>query len=175
MPNPFTTRPDVTEYAPAFGKYVQLALADDIQVFLADQLAEMMGLLSSLAERESLVLHAPYTWSIKQVVGHIIDCERVFGYRALWIARNDKTPLPSFDENAFMQAAAFNRWPFEELLAEFEHLRQSHLLMFRHLEPEAWQRRGVVNDHPATARAFAYVIGGHAKHHLDILHRRLRR
>jgi hypothetical protein len=175
MVNAHNARPDATEYAAPFGKYVQLVPGDDIQVFLAHQLAEMLGSLSGLEERESLVLHAPYTWTIKQVVGHIIDCERVFGHRALWIARSEKTPLASFDENAFMQAASFNRWPFEELLAEFEHLRQSHLLMFRHLEPEAWQRRGVVNDHPATVRAFAYVIGGHAQHHLDILHRRLGR
>jgi hypothetical protein len=173
MPNPAARRPEPTEYAADFGKYIQLVPAGDIQGFLATQLADLLALVSGLSDEQSLVHHAPYSWSIKQVVGHVTDCERIFGYRALRIARGDATPLASFDENAYMQMSNFDRCPFIELLDEFANVRRSHLAMFKHLESEAWLRRGVVNDHPATTRAFAYAIAGHAKHHLDILHRRL--
>jgi hypothetical protein len=168
------TRPEPDEYAPPFGKYIQLVPTGDVQLFLAGQLDEILRLLSGLSDRDSLIHHAPYTWSIKQVVGHMTDCERVFAFRALWIARNDTTPLASFDENAFMQCSNFDVCPFEELLLEFEYVRRSTVSLFKHLQPESCLRRGVVKDHPATARAFAYVIAGHAKHHLDILHRRLK-
>ena len=118
MSNASTSRPDETEFAPAFGNYVRLVPEGDIQQILAEQLAEVTAMLGTLVEEESLLHHAPYTWSIRQVVGHMTDCERVFGYRALRIARNDATPLATFDENAYMQHANFDRWPFRELLAE---------------------------------------------------------
>lgn len=173
MPHPATTRPEASEYAADFGKYIQLVPAGDIQALLATQLADLLALVSGLSDQQSLVHHAPYTWSIKQVVGHITDCERIFGYRALRIARGDGTPLASFDENEYMRMSNFDRCPFAELLDEYANVRRSHLAMFKHLEPEAWLRRGVVNGHPATTRAFAYAIAGHTQHHLNILHRRL--
>jgi hypothetical protein len=166
-------RPDSTEFAPPFGKYVRLVSDEGILVILREQLAELHGLLDGLNEPESLVHHAPYTWSLRQVVGHLIDSERVFGYRAMRIARRDATPLASFDENAYVRAANFDRWPLAELVDEFDLVRRSHLRLFAHLEPDAWLRRGIVLEHSATVRAFAYVIAGHAKHHLDIVHRRL--
>lgn len=175
MSNIQPSRPTASEYAADFDKYVGLPPEGDLQSFLAKQLDKLLGLLAGMSEPESLVRHAPYTWSIKQVVGHLIDCERIFGYRALRIARNDATPLASFDENAYMPFADFDHWPIAELLAEFDHVRRSHLLFFRHLEPAAWLRQGIVLNQPMTVRALAYVIAGHAKHHLDILHRRLTR
>jgi len=165
--------PETTEYGPDFGKYIHLTPEGDVPAFLETQLGELLGLLGGLSESESLVRHPPYTWSIKQVVGHMTDCERIFGYRVLRIARNDATPLTSFDENTFMQFADFDRWPLVELAAEFEFVRRSHLQLLRHLDPGAWLRRGVVGGHPMTVRAMVFVIGGHAKHHLDILHKRL--
>jgi DinB family protein len=170
--NPRTARPEPTEYGPYFGRYVSLPPDGDIVLFLESQLTELKALLGGVSERDSLVRHAPYTWSIKQVVGHVSDCERVFGYRALWIARNNPTPLSPFDENDFMRAADFDRWPFAELLAEFEAVHRSQLFLFEHLDPEAWLRRGLVGEHSTTVRAIAHVMGGHAKHHLDILHKR---
>jgi hypothetical protein len=166
-------RPETNECGQGFGTYIRLVPDGDVLAFLESQLADLLKLAGGVSERESLVHHAPYTWSIRQVVGHMTDCERIFGYRALRIARNDATPLASFDENAFMQAANFDRLPIRELSDEFELVRRSHLCLFRHLEAEAWLRWGVVNNHPMTARAFVYAIAGHAKHHLDILHRRL--
>jgi hypothetical protein len=171
----YANRPNPTEHAPGFATYINKVPDGDIQLFLTAQLAEFLKLLTGLSEKESLTKHAPYTWTIKQVVGHITDTERVFGHRALWIARNDTTPLATFDETAFMTAATFDRQPMPELVEEFEHVRKSHLLLFKHLTPEAWLRRGTVCEHPATVRAFAWAIAGHAKHHLDILHKRLGR
>lgn len=171
----FIRRPAATEYAPAFGNYVRLAPEGDVPAFLEGQLEELLGLLGGLSEKQSLARHAPYTWSVKEVVGHIADCERIFGYRLLRIARKDATPLASFDENTYMSAAEFDRWPFAELLKEFDYIRRSHLLLLRNLPPDAWTRIGVVNDHPMSVRAMAFVLAGHAKHHLDILHKRLGR
>jgi DinB superfamily len=175
MPNPAAIRPETTEHAPDFGKYIHLVPDSDILLFLAAQQKELLGLLTGLSEKDSLIKHAPYTWTIKQVLGHITDCERVFGHRALWIARNNTTPLSGFDETDFMNAVNFDRYPMPELVAEFENVRQSHLLLFRHLDPEAWLRRGTVWDRPATVRVFPWAIAGHTKHHLDILHKRLGR
>lgn len=173
MEDPVLTPPDVSEYAAPFAGYVQKSPTGDIRHHLAKQLSETQALLSGLSELESLVRHAPYTWSVKQVVGHIADCERVFGHRVLWIARGGAAPLPSFDETIFMESSDFDRWPFVELLAEFELVRRSHVALLAHLEPTAWTRRGIVLDQPTTARAMARVMFGHAKHHLDILQKRL--
>ncbi|MBI2827602.1 MAG: DinB family protein [Planctomycetia bacterium] len=167
------SRPDESEYAADFGRYIRLVPDGDIVEILDGQLGETMTLLGPLTDAQSLALHPPHTWSIKQVVGHVTDCERVFGYRALRLARNDATPLASFDEMHFMRFADFNGWPIAELLEEFACVRRGHVHLFRHLAPDARVWRGTVNDHATTARAMAYAIAGHAKHHLDIVRRRI--
>jgi hypothetical protein len=169
------SRPDATEYAPAAGNYVALVPEHDILAVLDGQLAELLTLLRGATEEEGNTRHPPYTWSIKEVVGHITDAERVFGYRALCIARNDQTPLPGFEENDYVRAAAFDAYPLRELVAEFEHLRRSHLCFFRNLPGAAWQRRGVANGSPVSVRGLAYIIAGHTRHHGAILHQRLKR
>ncbi|HEV3448117.1 MAG TPA: DinB family protein [Gemmataceae bacterium] len=166
-------RPEPSEYAAYFGKYVALVPEDDIVPAMEKELEQTLTLLRSVPEKEALVHHAPYTWSIKEVVGHLTDTERIFGYRALRIARGDTTPLPGFDENAYAQAAAFDRCPLPELIAEFEAVRRSHLWLFRHLPNEAWTRKGVANDNSITVRALAYNILGHERHHTAIVRKRL--
>jgi hypothetical protein len=173
MPSPAIPRPDATEYSTAVANYVQLVVEADILSILAAQPAELVQLVGELNDEQSLVRHPPYTWTIKQVVGHMTDCERVFGYRAMRLARNDTTPLPGFDENAYMRFADFDRCPLSDLVAEFELLRRSHVIMLRSLEADAWLRAGVVNNHAMTVRAVAWVMAGHAQHHLNILHKRL--
>lgn len=173
MSAPALMRPDIDEYSSQMGNYVQLVPAGDLLAILEAQLDDLTRLVDSLSDEQSLVRHAPYTWSIKQVVAHLIDCERVFGYRALRIARNDATPLAGFDDNAYMRFSDPDRWPISELVAEFEFARRSHLLMIRHFEADAWLRRGQVNDHPLTVRAMVCVMAGHVQHHLSILHKRL--
>ncbi|MBX9788285.1 MAG: DinB family protein [Pirellulales bacterium] len=153
MPHPATVRPTAGQYASEFGKYISLVPDGDVRQLLAEQAGDLLRLLGRVCESGSLVRHAPYTWSVKQVLGHITDCERVFGHRAHWIARGGAAPLVTFDEQAFMEVAAFDRWPFVELVDEFQCVRRAHMLLFEHLEPGGWLRTGVVNDHPATAAA----------------------
>jgi hypothetical protein len=145
----------------------------DLLATLAAQSDELRRLVGGLSDAQALAHHAPYTWSTKQVVGHLLDCDRVFGYRALRLARADATPLPGFDENAYMLSVDFDRYPLAELVDEFDALRRSHVAMFRHLEPAAFARGAVVNAHPITVRAIAYVMAGHTAHHLAILRKRL--
>jgi len=166
-------RPASTEYAAYYGKYIELVPETDIVATLAAQLDEMLPFLRAIPESQGNVRHAPYTWSIKEVVGHLTDCERVFGYRALRFARGDATALPGFDENTFAPAAESDRWPLAELVAEFEALRRSHVLMFRHLSDAAWSRSGEANNNRVSVRAAAYILVGHARHHTAILRNRL--
>ncbi len=173
MSLPTVARPEPSEYPAAVTHYIELVPAGDLLAILSAQADDLQRLVGPLGDEQALVHHAPYTWSIKEVVGHLADCERVFGYRAMRLARHDATPLPGFDENAYMPPAAFDRCPIAELLSEFDLLRRSHVLMLRHLTAEAWRQSGVVNNHPMTARAVACVMAGHGQHHLNILHQRL--
>jgi uncharacterized damage-inducible protein DinB len=167
------TRPAADEYASAFDRYIRLVPDSDVVEILEKQLARVQALLEPLSDAQSLALHAPYTWSLKQVLGHLTDCERIFGYRALRLGRHDATPLPGFDENQFMQFADFNASPMAELLEEFTAVRRGHVLLLRHLSPQAWEWRGTVIDHAMTPRALAYVMAGHVEHHLAIMKKRL--
>jgi hypothetical protein len=167
------SRPTSGDYVPDFERYINLVPAGDIAAFLAEQLKRTQTIFESLSEAESLVVHPPYAWTLKQVLGHVIDGERVFGYRAMRLARLDPTPLPGFDENHFMEAADFNAWPMAELLEEFASLRRSHVLLFQHISPDAWDWRGTVLGQPSTCRALAFVMAGHMEHHLGIVNKRL--
>jgi hypothetical protein len=173
MAHPALTRPEADEHSSQMANYVQLLPAGDVVTILEAQLDDLSRLVGRLSDEQALVRHAPYTWTIKQVIAHLTDCERVFGYRAMRLARNDATPLPGFDDNAYIRFSDPDRWPISELLSEFELARRSHLLMIRHFESEAWLRRGQVNDHPLTVRAMVCVMAGHTLHHLVILHKRL--
>jgi hypothetical protein len=166
-------RPNSTEYNPDFGKYVALVPEEDILPALASQLEDTLALLRPVPEAQGNVRHPPYTWSVKEVVGHVTDCERVFGYRALRFARGDATPLAGFDENDYARAAESDRRPLADLVSEFEALRRSHLGMFGSLPEAAWLRSGTANGNSVSVRALAYVIVGHVRHHTAILRRRL--
>ena len=166
-------RPSPAEYAPYYGQYVELAPEDDVLAALQTQLDDLLALLRPVPEDQGNVRHPPYTWSVKEVVGHMTDTERVFGYRALRFARGDATPLPGFDENAYARAADSDRRPLADLVSEFDALRRSHLGLFGGLPEAAWLRSGEANGNAVTVRALAYIIVGHARHHTTILRRRL--
>jgi hypothetical protein len=170
-----TQRPAPSEYKSEFGQYISLVPDGDLVAIFQFQLDDAAKMLGGVTEPQSQIRHAPYTWSVKQVVGHITDCERVFVHRVLWIARGNTTPLAGFQENEFMQYAEFDTCPFAGLREEFLLIRKANLHLFRHLPPQAWSRQGTVKDHPMSVRAMAYIAAGHAKHHLDILHKRLGR
>jgi hypothetical protein len=167
------SRPDPGEYAPFYETYVGLVPDGDLLEILDRQVRDTLGLLQGVTEAEAETRHAPYTWSVKEVVGHLADAERIFGVRALCFAREDPTELPGFDENRYVLRASFDARPLADLAEEFEAVRRSHLALFRGLDREAWLRGGVANGSRVTVRALAYIIAGHERHHVQILRKRL--
>jgi hypothetical protein len=165
-------RPDATEYAPYYGKYISLVADKDILTLLSRQLDETLALLGSINESQAGYRYAPDKWSIKELVGHLIDTERIFAYRALRFARNDKTPLQGFEQDDYIRGASFDDCALNDLASEFEHVRRSSLSLFNHLSEEAWKRRGTASDSEVSVRALAYIIAGHELHHMEILRSR---
>ena len=165
-------RPDATEYAPYYERYISLVKDGDILASLSQQMDETLTLLGSISEEQANFRYAPDKWSIKELVGHLIDTERIFSYRALRFARNDKTPLPGFDQDDYIRGASFDDYSLADLASEFEHVRRAGLSLFKHLDREAWKRRGAANDSEVSVRALAYIIAGHELHHMGILRSR---
>src|SRR5262245_58233229 len=166
-------RPATDDYAPFYANYVSLVPGDDILAALDRQTSEFLTLINSVSEETSKIRHAPYTWSVREVLGHLNDGERVFGYRALCLARGDTQPLPGFDETAYAATAGFDTIPFRDLAAEFDALRRANTLMLKNLPKEAWTRRGTVWNNPITMNAQAYILAGHVQHHFNILKKRV--
>lgn len=161
--------PQPSEYAPYYGKYVALVPHGDIVSILSDQLDRMNTMLFSMDEDDASLPYAPGKWSIKQVLGHITDAERIFSYRALRIARADKTPLAGFEQDDYVANGYFDSVSLTELLQEYSAVRRATTLLFRHLPAEAWIRRGTASNSEVTVRALAYIIAGHDEHHYRVL------
>jgi hypothetical protein len=168
-----TSRPGPNEYAPDFAGYVaEISDAEDIVATLAGQLERVLTRIGALPAERGDYRYAPGKWTLKEVIGHLSDTERVFAYRALSIARGDPAPLPAFDDQAWVaQMGAGNR-TLADILEEFGIVRQATLALFRHLPPPAWTRSGVANGHPASPRGMAWVMAGHAHHHLEVVEAR---
>jgi uncharacterized damage-inducible protein DinB len=162
-------KPEETEYLPYYGRYVSLVQDGDILAALGAQAKETLGLLRSIPESQAGFRYAPGKWSIKELVGHIIDTERIFAYRALRFARNDRTPVPGYEQDDYIREASFDECALGDLAAEFASVRQSSLFLFKHLSEAAWRRRGTANDSEVSVRALAYIIAGHELHHREIL------
>lgn len=162
-------RPAATEYASAFEGYVSLVPETDVMTALARQKGELAQALSPVRGEAERYRYADGKWTLREVVGHVIDSERVFGYRALCIARGEKTSLPGFDENAYAANAPYADYPLGDLLDEFAQVREGHLFLFRHSSREAWVRVGTANSNPVSVRALAYIMVGHVRHHLGVL------
>ena len=159
-------RPKPEEYAPYYERYISLVPEGDILSILEAQAAEVRRALGAVPESRAGYRYAEGKWSIREVLGHLTDTERVFGYRALCVGRGDPTPLPGFDQDVFSASAFHDACPLASLLDEFELVRRSHLLLFRHLPADAWTRIGVANESPVSPRALAYDLAGHVIHHL---------
>ena len=172
MMNKSVNRPAANEYVPAYEGYISLVPEGDLFKTLEQQLEETLALLRAIPEAQADSRYAPGKWSIKELVGHLIDSERIFGYRALRFSRNDSTPLPGYEQDDYIRNAGFDKCKLAELASEFEHVRRGNLYMFRHLDEEAWQRRGMANDAEISVRALAYIIAGHELHHVGILRTR---
>lgn len=172
MMNASINRPEATEYVPYYERYISLVPEGDVLMALEQQLETTLSLLRGISEAQADSRYAPGKWSIKELVGHLIDAERIFAYRALRFARNDGTPLPGFEQDDYIRNATFGNCRLADLASELEHLRRSNLYLFRHLDEEAWQRRGIANDGEISVRALAYSMAGHELHHMEILRTR---
>jgi uncharacterized damage-inducible protein DinB len=164
-----TRRPSTDEHAPYYARYIALVPDGSIVEILRGQITDTVGLLAGLPDARARHRYAPGKWSVKEVLGHVCDGERVFAYRALRIGRGDATPLPGFDENGFAAHAPFDTRPLADVIAEFESVRGATLTLLGSLDEAAWSRRGVASGHPVTVRALAWIIAGHELHHRAVL------
>jgi len=168
-----TTLADRTEAAEYYFTYIDKVPRDkDVRRVLEDQLGETVQLLSGISEDKSHYRYAPEKWSIREVVGHLSDCERLFVFRAMWFARGFDSPLPSFDQDVAIVGARSEDYSLKELVEEFRAVRGSTLHFFRNLPDEAWARRGIASGNPFTVRALAHIAAGHVAHHVGILRER---
>jgi len=163
------SRPEGDEYLEYFGKYIALVKGDDAVEPLRDQLEDTLRIVRPLDEKRALHRYAPEKWSVKEVLGHLSDAERIFAYRALRIARKDQTPIEGFDENTYVPAGRFDARPLEDLIEDMERVRDATLSLFTGLDEEALTRTGTANGNRISVRAIAWCIAGHELHHRAIL------
>lgn len=162
-------RPGTDEYAPYYGTYIGKVPDGDLRAMLASQLAETLALIRSIPESRGGHRYAPDKWSIKGVLGHLADSERIFSYRALRIGRGDTTPLPGFEQDDYVPMGNFDARTLRDLADELAAVRQATLHLFAHLNQAAFERRGTASGKPVSVRALAYIIAGHELHHVGIL------
>jgi hypothetical protein len=165
-------RPPSTEYAGPFERYVSRVPEADVVAVLARQKDELVAAFGKARGPAEQYRYADGKWSVREMAGHVLDTERIMGYRALCVARGEAASLPGFDENAYVANASFDECPLGELITEFVQVREGHLAFFRHLSGEAWLRKGVANASPVSVRALAYIMAGHPRHHLAIFQER---
>ena len=166
---PMIGRPQADEAAPYYFTYIDQVASGDIVAALGTQLDETLPLLSGISEEKSLHRYAPEKWSIRQVLNHLNDTERLFVFRALWFARGFESSLPSFDQNISVAGAGADEVSWARHVEEFREVRLATLAFFRNLPAEAWMRRGIASGNPFTVRALAYLAAGHVAHHTAIL------
>lgn len=166
------SRPLETEYAPFYQGYVAQVTEDDILPAMRSQIDALDVLLDRVPPERETYAYAEGKWSVREIIGHLIDGERVFGYRALCIARGETQNLPSFDENEYMVSAPYDRIELEDLLSEFRLVRLSNIAMMRNFNDDAWTRVGTANGTPVSVRALAFVMVGHVRHHMGVLRER---
>ena len=172
MSAPAPARPAPDEYAAYYERYISLVPEGDVVETLERQGAETLALLRGLSEEQGAHRYEPGKWSVKQLVGHVSDGERIFSYRALAFARGDSQALPGMEQDEWMAGVDFDARTLSSLIDEFESVRAATLHLLRHLSPEAWARRGTASDNEVTARALAYIIAGHEAHHVRVLRER---
>jgi uncharacterized protein (TIGR03083 family) len=165
----YEERPATGEYAEFYAKYVERVPEGDIVAILATQLDDTLALLRELTDEQARSAYAPGKWSVKEVVGHIADTERVFAYRMLRIARGDETPLPGFDENEYVPTGNFDDRPLASLLAELVAVRRATVALLAGLPAGAWTRTGTARNAVVTVRGAAWITAGHELHHREIL------
>jgi hypothetical protein len=162
-------RPGADEYAPYYSGYIQTVPDGEILMLLRDQLAETEALLREFRGASEDHRYAPGKWSVKEVVGHVADTERIFAYRALRFARGDRTPLPGYEQDDFIRGGNFSARPLAEIAGELRSVRMASITLFAGLSEEALLRRGPANNVEFSVRALAWIIAGHERHHAKII------
>lgn len=163
------SRPEVNEYASYYERYVNAVPEGDLLHTLDFQVTETINLLKNLTEDQAHFRYAPEKWTIKEVIGHITDTERIMYYRLLCIARGEKAMMPGYDDQEYVKNGYFNRFSVQELLEQLSIVRQNTLILLKNLDEEAMLRRGNANGTEVTARAIAYIIAGHELHHRTLI------
>ncbi len=162
-------KPNADEYPPFYDKYVQLSPEENILEFLEGQADNLELILTPLNEEDALYTYAEGKWTIKEIIGHLADAERLFGIRALRFARNEKADIPQFDENRYVAEADFNSQSVDNLIEQFKAARLNNLLIFDSFQNIIWERKGTSGGGIFTVRAFPFITGGHAQHHINFM------
>jgi DinB family protein len=165
-------RPKPDEHIEYYSTYIDRVPDGDIVETLSRQTPETLAFLRAIPDSKADHRYAPGKWSIKEIIGHLADGERVFQYRAFRFSRADATAVPGFDENLYVENAPFSRLRMADLIDDLEHLRRSTIHMFGSMDEEAFARRGVANDHEISVRAIAFIMAGHETHHLQVMRER---
>ena len=166
------TRPESIEYDPYYERYISLIGGDDPAAPLEAQPAQLRELLGGQSEDRGSHVYAEGKWTIKEVLSHVIDGERIFAYRALRISRGDETPIEGFEQDGYIENSHANERSFADLLDEFELLRRANMSQFRMLREADWSRTGTANNVSISVRALAFIMAGHVAHHVNILRER---
>lgn len=164
-----TVMPQHGEFAPYYDKYISAVSAGDILLTLTSQKTETLKFLAGISKDKANFAYAPGKWSVKEVVGHFTDAERIFSYRALRIGRGDKTPLAGYDHDEYVKIGRFAARELSDLTLEFEHVRTATLSLIGQFDFEAWLRRGTATTYEVSTRALAWIMAGHVRHHVNIL------
>lgn len=172
MPGHYTDRPDTSEHSPYYSRYIDRVPPGDIIGQLARQQDDTFRLLANLGADKAEYRYAPGKWSIKEVIGHVADAERIFAYRALRIGRGDATPLASFDENTYVPTGEFGARSLGDLLDELKTVRAATTALYRGFPASAMTRIGTASNAPCSVRALAWIIAGHELHHVNLLRER---
>jgi hypothetical protein len=165
-------KPETGEYAAYYEKYISLVHGADVASVLEAQRVQTMQLFAGRSERDGNFRYAADKWTVKEVLGHVSDSERIFTYRALRIARGDQTPMEGFEQDDYVRSGGFNDRPLASLVEEFAYVRSASLALFRSLGKDAWMRRGTANKNEVSVRALAFITAGHELHHRQIIEER---
>jgi len=162
-------RPSPAEFASFYAGYVSLVPEADIMSVLEGQADDVRLQTRAFIPKREEFRYAPGKWSVRQVLGHVTDAERVFGFRAFCFSRGDENALPCFEQDDYVARASFDRCSLADLVQEFGQVREANLIVLRRLDDAAWRRMGTASGHPVSVRALAYIMAGHVRHHLHIL------
>jgi hypothetical protein len=162
-------RPADSEYAPFYAGYVGAVSENDVLSVLEGQPVALAAVAARIPAERERHRYAPGKWSLREVFGHLVDAERLFGYRAFRFGRRDATELSGFSENDFVARSRFDETPLSEHVEEFALTRRSHLAALRSLDAPGWEHLGRANGSPISTRALAFIMAGHVRHHLGVM------